>query len=383
MSEFFINKELVFQYDERLLFEIIKLLKSNNYINIQYLPTRQSYLAIVKEHENIFNLIFKKKHLLFYYSLFPKFYRFFLSKKIRTYLDACFFNKYITREEMLGLFPEEIINQAISNKILLQKDNKLRFTISFVPFENYIFLRDPHYIYDEIEINPEKSGEAVWMGADSIIFAKIIKKYLNKISYKQAIEIGSGTGVQIIISSQFVKICKAFDNNKRAVQYTKLNASVNKIKNIETFYSDMFENVKGLYDLILVNPWFINLQKGGLEEVPFIMKELKHFLKKDGLCLMLLNSYVKEGRDTAYEYFKNFIKSTQFNLEMHAIGYGVETSRTKDYKKYGVDYYTSYYVVIKMNGQGTIAKYDASPIRRLRDFTFIKIFKIFNKFSKN
>ena len=98
---------------------------------------------------------------------------------------------------------------------------------------------------------------------------------------------------------------------------------------------------------------------------------------------MLLNSYVKEGRDTAYEYFKNFIKSTQFNLEMHAIGYGVETSRTKDYKKYGVDYYTSYYVVIKMNGQGTIAKYDASPIRRLRDFTFIKIFKIFNKFSKN
>ena len=380
MNKILNNQKLVFHYDTEILNEIVTVLKSNSYFNIQYIPTRYSHLAVVKEHQNIFNLITKKRHLLFYYSLFPKFYRFFLNKKLRICFDACFLNQYITQKELLDVFSEKIINKAISNNIIIQKGNKFIFTLSFVPFENYILLRDPHQVYETIELNPLKSDDSVWLGADSVIFARFIKKFLQNGTYEQAIEIGSGTGIQIIVSSKFVKLCKAIDYNKRAVEYTKLNVVINKIKNIQTYYSNIFENVEGKFDLMLVNPWFVDLEKGGLEEVPFIMKDLDQYLDKDGLCLMLLNSYIKDGKDTAYDYLKNFIKSTSYDLDLYAIGYNIETFRINDYKKYGVDYYVSYYVVIKKNGNSTIKRYETSLFRKIRDFTFIKAYQIINRF---
>ena len=63
------DHELVFQYDVQILTEIVDVLKSCNYPNIQHIPPRHSLLAVAKEHENLFNFFTKKKHLLFYLSL--------------------------------------------------------------------------------------------------------------------------------------------------------------------------------------------------------------------------------------------------------------------------------------------------------------------------
>ena len=60
------DHKLVFQYDVEILTEIIDVLKSSNYSNVQYMPPRFSLLAIAKEHENFLNFFTKKKHLLFF-----------------------------------------------------------------------------------------------------------------------------------------------------------------------------------------------------------------------------------------------------------------------------------------------------------------------------
>ena len=77
------NRKLIFQYKFEILNEIVDVLRSYNYKNIQYIPYQHSFLAFVKEHENIINFFTKRNHLLFYYSLFPKFYRIFLNKKLK------------------------------------------------------------------------------------------------------------------------------------------------------------------------------------------------------------------------------------------------------------------------------------------------------------
>ena len=97
------KKELIFNFNLNILKNIINTLKSLNYKKIQYIPVTQSYLALVKEHENFINFFSKKKHLLFYYSLFPKLYRFSLSKKLQTCLDLCFLNKDGTKKEFLEI----------------------------------------------------------------------------------------------------------------------------------------------------------------------------------------------------------------------------------------------------------------------------------------
>ena len=142
----------------------------------------------------------------------------------------------------------------------------------------------------------------------------------------------------------------------------------------------MFENVEGKFDLMLANPWFVDLEKGGLEEVPDIMKRLEHYLSKDGLCLLLLNSYIKKGKDTVYDYLKSFVESKDYDLDLYAIGYNIETFRLKEYKKYGVDYCVGYYAVIKKSGKGIIKRYEVSLFRKIRDFTFINACRIINKF---
>ena len=43
------------------------------------------------------------------------------------------------------------------------------------------------------------------------------------------------------------------------------------------------------------------------------------------------------------------------------------------------DYYVSYYVVIKKNGNSIIKRYETSLLRKLRDFTFIKAYRIINR----
>ena len=373
------DQDLVFKYDKKILIEIIDILKSNNYLKLQYIPTRQNILAIIKEHQNMLNIISKTKHLLFYYSLYPKIYRIFMRKKLQYYLDICFFNKAIDKQKLIEIFPQNLINKALSNNIILKEGGLFRFSISFVPFANYILIRDKYQVYDKHELDPEKFDQRVWMGADSIIFSGIIKKCLKNKSFNRGIEIGSGAGIQAIISSTYTRSFEAIDCNNRAVQYTKLNASINKIKNIKTNYSNLFENIEGDFDLILANPWFIDIDKGGLEEVPYIMGNLGTYLRKNGLCLLLLNSFIKNGRDTVYDYFKNFIKSADYNIDLYTLGYSISTNRKKEYKDHGIHHEVSYYAIIQKNGGGILNRHETSLFRWIRDFLYIFAYRILNR----
>ena len=372
-------QELVFNYDEKILIEIIEVLKSNNYCKLQYIPTRRSILAIIKEHHNMLNFITKNKHLLFYYSLFPKIYRLLLKKKLQYCLDICFFNKAINKQKLIEIFSQNLFDKALSNNIIFQEGSLFRFSLSFIPFENYIMIRDQYQVYDKYELDPEKLDERVWMGSDSIIFSGIIKKCLKNKLFNRGVEIGSGTGIQTIVMSKYTKSCEAIDCNNRAVQYTKLNASINKIKNIKTNYSNLFENIEGDFDLILANPWFIDIDKGGLEEVPDIMEKLGTYLRKDGLCLLLLNSFIKNGRDTVYDYFKNFIRSTDYNIDLYALGYTIDAYRKKKYKEYDIHHEVSYYAIIKKNGEGILKRNETSLLRWIRDYTYISAYRIINR----
>ena len=377
MKEFFKEEKLIYSFDVEVLSEIVKKLKFINYNDIQYMPANFSPLSFVKEHENILNIFTRKKHLLFYYSLFPSFYKIFLNKRKSICFKACFLNEYVSREDLCQIFSEALISSAIKNNIIHEKGSKIKFNLSFVPYGKYIFLRDIYTEYKNFGFNKKTMQNKVWMGADSIVFAKFVKNYLKNKNFKNAIEVGSGTGIIIILASKFVNFCKAVDYNERAVEYTKLNIEVNGIKNIDTIYSNLFQEVKGKHDLILVNPWFIDLEKGGLEEAPFIIENLNEYLQEGGSCLMLLNSYVKDGKDTVYEYLKDFSKRAKYDFSLYTMGYSIETSRYEDYKKHNVDYCVSYNLVIKKDGKGNVSRFETSIFRKIRDFTFIKLFKIF------
>ena len=75
----------------------------------------------------------------------------------------------------------------------------------------------------------------------------------------------------------------------------------------------------------------------------------------------------------------NTVKSYKYDLFLYTKGYNIETSRLNEYKKYNVDYYTSYILVIKSNGKGLIKRYEVSLFRKIRDFAFIYAYRIIKK----
>ena len=303
-----------------------------------------------------------------------------MTKKQKACLDIFFYNIPVSKNLLVEVLGKNLLEKVIKNEIVLKNKDRFIFKISFVPYKNYIFLRDNYRIYKS-RFDPKKSGKSVWMGGDSIMFLRFLDKFLIGKKFNRIIEIGSGTGIVINSISKKSKFCEAIDYNRQAVEYTFLNTKLNKIKNIKIYYSNLFSNIKNKFDLIVANPWFVDLKKGGLEEAPYIIDKLDNHLNKKGYLLMILNSYVKKGKDTAYSYLKKITIKKNFDISIFVNGYSIETDRLKDYKKYDINYYVSYNVIIKKNGTGLLKRYETSIYRRTRDFTFINLYKFINFFK--
>ena len=95
---------------------------------------------------------------------------------------------------------------------------------------------------------------------------------------------------------------------------------------------------------------------------------------------MTLHSYVKNNEDPNLTFFKKFVKKTNYDVDLHCMGYGIEKDRLSDWKKNKIDYYVDYFSVIKKNGTGKLNRHEVSIFRKTRDFTFIYLYRLFNKY---
>ncbi len=372
------EEDRIFGYDVELLKAVVSVLRRHDYEKFQYIPTRANWLAVAKEHENLLNLFTRDKHLLFYYSLLPRLYRDLISgfKRERGVLfQACFCNKAYPARVLEKSFSRSLVQRLVDNQILIERGQELLFSLSFVPFGQHILIRDPYDTYPPV--NREFDNQ-VWMGSDSVIFAKFLKQIGKEREFRRALEIGSGSGLQSTITAGFSGQCLAVDNNERAVQCTSINAALSGLSNLDVCHSDLFSNVNGKFDLILANPWFIDLEKGGLEELPGIAEGLNAHLTDDGWCVMIMDSYMQNGVDTTYNYLRDFVSEHGFDAELFTIGYGLDRANYDDFERYGIAYNILYYIVLKNGGSGRLTRYSCSRLRKLRDFTYIRGIRAFH-----
>ncbi len=78
------------------------------------------------------------------------------------------------------------------------------------------------------------------------------------------LDMGCGSGIQALLASRHARHVLATDINPRALAFTRLNAALNGIHNIETAEGSFFEPVQSRkFDLILFNPPYILSPRGG------------------------------------------------------------------------------------------------------------------------
>jgi len=135
---------------------------------------------------------------------------------------------------------------------------------------------------------------------DSFLLSETLKKEIKNKNIK-FLEIGIGSGIQLQTAKE-LKIKEIFgvDINPDAVKHCK-SLGFNCIQ------SDLFQNVKGKYDIIVFNPPYLPLDKQepkssrvattggkkGSEIINKFLKQAKEHLAKDGKILLLTSSLTK------------------------------------------------------------------------------------------
>ncbi|MEM5779470.1 MAG: methyltransferase domain-containing protein, partial [Candidatus Aenigmatarchaeota archaeon] len=151
---------------------------------------------------------------------------------------------------------------------------------------------------------------------DSIFFADTIIEYLSnyfskskedKRKIKKILEVGCGCGFLSIIIYKFfeknlgkdVKRMKfvAIDINRKAVENTRINAKKHKAKILVKF-SDLFENIKEKFDLIIFNTPYLPVEEDysysifqkGENTIDKFLKNVKNFMNYNAVILFLVSS---------------------------------------------------------------------------------------------
>ena len=118
---------------------------------------------------------------------------------------------------------------------------------------------------DERELQYYFRNEVLKFTSDSGVFSKggidfgsslLLKTLIIKESVKRILDVGCGYGPMGITIAKTNKTTHVdmVDVNLRAINLAKRNAEKNGVFNVSVFESNAYENVNGMYDLIVTNP---------------------------------------------------------------------------------------------------------------------------------
>ena len=142
----------------------------------------------------------------------------------------------------------------------------------------------------EIEINREKfkiwSDHGVFSKNDLDKGTETLIKVMPIKTTDKVLDWGTGYGIIGLAASKLAKEgqVEMIDINERAVGLAKKNIEANNIPNAKAYQSNGFENVKGVFDIIVSNPPF----RAGKKVVHSLVDEApKYLVIGGGLCVVV------------------------------------------------------------------------------------------------
>jgi methylase of polypeptide subunit release factors len=88
--------------------------------------------------------------------------------------------------------------------------------------------------------------------------ARVLDSLTPRPRVERALDVGTGSGIHALLAAQHARHVIATDVNPRAIAYTKLNAALNGLRNVECRRGSLFEPVEGeTFDLITCNAPYV------------------------------------------------------------------------------------------------------------------------------
>lgn len=150
--------------------------------------------------------------------------------------------------------------------------------------------------------------------------AQVLDSLTPRAQVERALDVGAGSGIHALLAAQHAKHVVATDVNERALAYTKLNAALNGLTNIEARHGSLFEPVAGeTFDLIACNaPYVVSPERrwayrdSGFEADELskqLVREAAAHLAEGGFAAVQV-SWLAPDEDRADERILAWVKAT-------------------------------------------------------------------------
>ena len=134
--------------------------------------------------------------------------------------------------------------------VLQQQDQQFSSAVRWSSLGDNLFVHSRY---------PTVQADAVFFGPDTYRFVRAIGAFLatpSTATVSRAVDIccGAGPGALCVAQARPAAEVLAVDINPRALEFTRINAALAGVNNVEAQYSDLLKNVDGQFDLIVANP---------------------------------------------------------------------------------------------------------------------------------
>jgi SAM-dependent methyltransferase len=210
----------------------------------------------------------------------------------------------LDRKAAAQALPESFIDLALRAGLLADDGERLAPNVVVVPVGKLLFASDAFRM-----LGTEDRAEFVVPAKNSA--ADFLRRLTMRDRVATVLDLGCGCGVHALLAAGHCERVVATDISAEAVHYTRFNAVLNDIDNVEVLEGDLFEPVEGhRFDLILCNPPFIIGPSSDFtyRDNPLELDEFCRVLAREGATylnegghLQMLAEWVETGEQTARE----------------------------------------------------------------------------------
>ncbi len=140
------------------------------------------------------------------------------------------------------------------------------------------------------------------VGTDTLLIAKEVAQ----LEFSRALEVGTGTGFIPVYLSTLTRQCEGIDINPPAITCAAENAQLNDV-NVKFYLSDLFDDVKGKFDLIIFNPPYGNVRSTAGSQYLEIIKSL--IPKENAFISKVTYLLIRKSRRQLIRTFLNKVNS--------------------------------------------------------------------------
>ncbi|MEA5462546.1 carbamoyltransferase C-terminal domain-containing protein [Leptothoe sp. PORK10 BA2] len=162
-------------------------------------------------------------------------------------------------ERLQALFGPQLMQLLIQLGLLIPRGEQWSARIDLFCVDGLYVATDHRYLL--LEEDSMDESPVMYIGADSQGLVYTAPRY----SVERVLDLCCGSGVQGLVASRYAQQVTSVDLNPRAIRFSRFNAQLNDIRNIQFFPGSLYEPVRGqLFDTILANPPFVPSPKRDL-----------------------------------------------------------------------------------------------------------------------